>query len=54
MIHLQIALQYLEMVTVTTKMMDQLAHLMLMVMVALMLMAYQKVQHQAMNNKMKI
>ena len=27
MIRLQIALQYLEMVTVTTKMMDQLAHL---------------------------
>jgi hypothetical protein len=56
MIHLQIALQILEMemVTVTTKMMDLLAHLVQMVMMALMLMVYQKVQHQAMNNKMKI
>ena len=32
MIHLQIALQILQMVTMTTKMMDQLARLVLMVM----------------------
>ena len=37
----------------TTKMMDQLAHLVLMVMMTLMVMASQKVQLQAMNNKMK-
>jgi hypothetical protein len=53
MIYLQIALQILKMVTMTTKMMDQLARLMLMVMTTLMVMESHKVHLQAMNNKIK-